>query len=118
MLAAFGVVLILGGLAHSAGVAYLYASEGVPAIERMLVAVWVAEAQLTAGAFYVTASRRMRAGAAWKGWAVAGAVTVLTWAAPFIPVLFLRAPVLFRVPAIVYAVLSAVILFRAARDTG
>ena len=110
-----GVVLILGGLGHSTGIAHLYLTQGVPHVERVLLDLWVAEAQLAGGAFYVTAFRAMRAGTAGRDWSIAGAVTVLTCAVPFLPVLFLRAPAIFSVPQIVYAALSLWIVFGATR---
>jgi hypothetical protein len=111
-----GVVLILGGLGHSTGIAYLYLTQGLPQVDRVLLDLWVAEAHLAGGAFYVMAFRAMRAGSAGRDWSIAGAVTVLTYAVPFLPVLFLRAPVIFRVPQIVYAALSIWIIFRTIRQ--
>jgi hypothetical protein len=57
----------------------------------------------------------MRAGAAWRAWAVAGALTILAYAVPFMPVLFVRAPLVFQIPPTVYALLSFFIALRAAR---
>jgi hypothetical protein len=114
---ALAVILMLGGLGHSAGVIHLYITQGVPDINRVLLDAWVAEAQLVAGGFYFAASRAMRAGSAWRGLSVAGALTILAYAVPFIPVLLVRAPLIFRIPPIVYVILSVFILFRAARST-
>lgn len=112
LLLALGVVLMLGGLGHSAGVTLLYMAQGVPEIDRVLLDAWVAEAHIIGGAFYLAAFRARRAGAAWRGLSVAGALTVLAYALPFIPVLFIRAPAISRVPTIVYALLSVVIVWR------
>lgn len=107
-----GVILVLGGLAHSAGLVYFYRTHGVPAADRVLLHVWIAEAQIIGGAFYLAAFRARRAGGAWRGLAVAGALTVLAYAVPFIPVLFARAPLLFRIPPIAYALLSGFVMLR------
>ncbi len=115
LLRMLGVVLMLGGLAHSAGVAHLYVTGGVPDLNRVLLDAWVAEAQLVGGALYLVAFRAMRVGSAWRAWAVGGALTILAYAVPFIPVLFMRAPPMFRIPPTVYALLSLFIALRAAR---
>ena len=115
LLRMFGVVLVLGGLAHSTGVAHLYVTSGVPDLNRVLLDTWVAEAQIVGGALYFVAFRAMRGGSAWSAWAVGGALTILAYAVPFIPVLFMRAPLIFRIPPTVYALLSLFIALRAAR---
>jgi hypothetical protein len=86
---------------------------GVPDANRVLLDLWIAEAQMFGGGFYCASSRAMRAGSSWRHLSVAGSLTVLGYAVPFIPVLLVRAPVVFAVPPIVYAVLSVLILFRA-----
>jgi hypothetical protein len=116
LLLALGVVLVLGGLAHSIGVIHLYVTSGVPEVNRVLLDTWVAEAQIIGGSLYLAAVRAMRAGSAWRGLAVAGALTVLAYAVPFIPVLFVRVPLAFRIPATVYACVSVFIALRAARS--
>ena len=113
LLRTFAVVLLLGGFGHSAGVIHLYVTNGVPEVNRVLLDAWVAEAQLVAGGFYFASSRAMAAGAAWKSLSVAGALTILVYAVPFIPVLLVRAPVIFQIPPVVYLILSIFILFRA-----
>lgn len=55
-------------------------------MNRVLLDTWVAEAQVVAGAFYVAAWRAMRAGPGWRNLSVAGALTVLAYAVPFIRV--------------------------------
>jgi hypothetical protein len=115
LLRMLGVVLVLGGLAHSTGVAHLYLTSGVPDFNRVLLDTWVAEAHIVGGALYFVAFRAMRAGSAWRAWAVGGALTILAYAVPFIPVLFIRAPPMFRIPTTVYALLSLFIALRAAR---
>lgn len=114
LLGAIGVILVLGGLAHSGGVILLYATSGVPDANRVLLDVWVAEAQIVGGGLYVAAFRAMRTGGAWKGLSIAGALTVLTYALPFIPVLFVRAPVMFQIPPVVYTLVSVFIVWRVA----
>jgi hypothetical protein len=116
LLRAFGVILLLGGLGHSFGVIRLYATHGVPEVNRVLLDVWVADAQIVAGVLYLAAFRAMRRGAAWQGWAVGGALTILAYAVPFIPVLFARAPLAFAMPPTVYACASVFVALRAARS--
>jgi hypothetical protein len=119
LLRTFGVVLVLGGLGHSLGVVHLYVTEGVPDVNRVLLDVWVAEAQIVGGGLYVAAFRAMRAGSACTGLSLAGALTIVAYAVPFIPVLFVRAPVMFRIPPIVYVLLSLFIAFaRGESDDG
>jgi uncharacterized membrane protein HdeD (DUF308 family) len=110
---ALGSVLVLGGLAHFYGVTRLYLSEGLPDANRILLDVWIGETQVVAGAFYITAYRALRRDVSWRPWAIAGAVTVLACTVPFLPVLFSRAPIAFRVAPAAYAVVSAVILWKA-----
>jgi hypothetical protein len=106
-------VLVLGGLGHSAGVGYLYFTDGVPEANRVLVDVWIAEAQLFGGALYVAASRALAHQRSWRALAIAGAITVIGYAAPMLPVLVARAPVHCRIPVGAYLFLSIVILIRA-----
>src|SRR4030095_12579877 len=100
----------------STGVVHFYITEGVPDANRVLLDAWVAEAQIIGGGMYFAAVRGMRGGFAGKGLSIAGALTILTYVVPFIPMLFIRAPVMFRIPPIVYGVLSAFILMRVARS--
>jgi hypothetical protein len=115
LLRAVGIVLVLGGLAHSAGVIHLYVVDRVPDANRVMLDVWIAEAQLLAGTLYLAASRARRAGTSWRALGAFGAVTIIGYAVPILPVLFSRAPIVFRVPAIVYLLVSVFILARAAR---
>ena len=66
------------------------------------------------GGLYLAAWRVRRAQTAWRALAAFGALTMIGFAAPIIPVLVSRAPFIFRVPAIVYLALSLVILAAAA----
>ena len=111
LLLALGMILILGGVGHSVGVIHLYVTKGIPDINRVLLDAWVAEAQILAGAFYVAS---FRAGSTWRSLSVSGSLMLLAYAVPFIPVLFMRAPLVFRIPAIAYAALSTFILVRVA----
>jgi hypothetical protein len=104
---------MLGGLGHSAGVIHLYATSGVPDANRVLLDIWIAEAQLVAGGLYLAAFRARRAGSRWRALTVFGALTAIGYAVPMLPVLFARAAFLFRVPAMVYLTLSVFILARA-----
>ncbi len=116
LLAGTGVVLVLGGLGHSGGVIHLYATAGVPDTNRVLLDIWIAEAQLLTGGLYVAASRALRAGSRWRALSVAGALTMIGFAIPILPVLVARAPLIFRVPAIIYLAISLFILARAVRS--
>ena len=114
LLLALGITLILGGVGHSAGVIHLYITQGIPEINRVLLDAWVAEAQILSGALYVASFRARRAGSPWRSSSVGGALMLLAYAVPFIPVLFRRAPMVFRSPLIAYAALSVVVLLRVA----
>jgi hypothetical protein len=116
LLSVIGVVLVAGGLAHSAGVIQLYVSVGVPAANRVLLDIWIAEAQLLSGTLYIAASRAMRARSEWRALAVFGALSIIGFAVPMVPVLVARAPLIFRVPDIIYLVVSLFILVRAMRS--
>lgn len=104
---------MLGGLAHFVGVTRLYLNVGLPDANRVLLDVWIGEAQIVGGAFYLAAYRARLRGLNWRGQAVAGAVTVLAYTLPFLPVLFSRASVPFRLPPAAYAIASIVILRKA-----
>ena len=116
ILAGVGVVLVLGGVAHSAGVLHLYVTSGLPDANRVLLDIWIAEAQLLSGALYIAASRAMRARSNWRALAAIGALSIIGFAVPMLPVLIARAPLIFRVPAIIYLVVSLFILVRAMRS--
>ena len=107
-------MLVLGGLAHSAGVTRLYIVHGVPDANRVMLDVWIAEAQILAGGLCLAAWRGRQTGSTWRALASFGALTIIGFAVPILPVLFSRAPLIFRVPAIVYLVSSLVILADAA----
>src|SRR5689334_3357789 len=104
--AALGAVLVAGGLAHGFGVSRLYLGAGVPDANRVLLDLWVLEAQVAGGALYLWAWRRLRRGADALGPAVGGAVTVMSYAASFLPVLFTRASWVFRAMPSLYLLAS------------
>jgi hypothetical protein len=106
VLKVLGTALLLGGLGHSVGVTHLYLTAGVPETNRVMLDIWVAEAQLIAGGLYVAAFRSARAGSTWRALASFGALTTIGFTAAVLPVLFSRAPVIFRIPAIVYLLTS------------
>ena len=116
LLKIFGIILVLGGLAHSVGVLHFYYMDGVPDANRVLLDIWIAEAQVLGGALYFAASRGL-GGKPSRMLAVFGALTVIAFAAPMLPVLFSRAPLLFRIPAIIYLAASIFILANIARPT-
>jgi len=115
LLRALGIVLLLGGLTHSAGVVHLYVSNGIPDANRVLLDVWIAQAQLLGGGLYVAAFRARRAGTPACVLALFGALTIIGFTASILPVLFPRAPMLVRIPAMVYMLLSIVIAVDASR---
>jgi hypothetical protein len=104
-----GVVLVLGGLGHSAGVVRLYALDGVPDANRMLLDVWIAESQLLAGGLYFVASRTPGRSMPCTLSALA-ALIVMSWAVPVLPVIFARAPIYFVIPPLVYLAASVWVL--------
>ena len=111
-----GVVLVAGGCGHSFGVIRFYLASGVPDANRILLDIWIAEAQLLSGTLYIAASRAMRGRSEWRALAVFGALSMIGFAVPMLPVLVARAPLIFRVPAIIYLVVSLFILVRAMRS--
>lgn len=115
LLRVFGIVLLLGGLGHTAGVLHFYLTAGVPEANRVLLDVWIAEAQLLGGGLYLSASHASRAGKPSRTLAVFGSLIVIGFALPMLPVLFSRAPIVFRIPAVIYLLLSILILAHPAR---
>jgi hypothetical protein len=111
-----GIVLLLGGVAHTAGVTRLYVTQGVPDANRVLLDIWIAQAQLFAGGLYIAAARCAGRGLAWRSLATFGALTIVGFSIAILPVLFARAPMIFRVPPIVYSTVSAIILIGVARS--
>jgi len=97
-----GVVLVLGGVSHSIGVVLFYATAGVPDANRVLLDIWIAEAQLLGDGLYLAAFRKWRGGTSWRTLSAFGAFTIIGFALPILPVLFLRVPWMFRIPQIIY----------------
>jgi hypothetical protein len=114
LLAVIGIVLVLGGVGHSAGVLHLYATQGVPDANRVLLDVWIAEAQLLGGGLYLAAFQALREQTTWRALAAFGAVAVISFVVPMLPVLVVRAPFVFRLPALIYLAVSLFVLVRAA----
>lgn len=110
-----GALLVLGGVGHFVGISSFYVTQGVPDPNRVLLDIWIGESQIVGGLLYVVAFRAARSGVRWQSLAIFGAVTVICWTGPILPVLFTRAPVAFRIPPLVYFVLSVWILLRVAR---
>lgn len=111
-----GLTLIAGGLGHLFGVTRLYLDKGLPDMSRILIDLWVGHAQLAGGAFYVAAARAAGRGREWRTLAIGGAVVVLGWTMLAVPILFMRAPLTFRIPASIYLALSAWILIAIVRS--
>ena len=94
----------------------LYAAQGVPDASRVLLDVWIAQAQLLAGGLYITAARSARGGKPWRSLAAFGALTIIGFSIAILPVLFARAPVIFRVAPIVYSSVSVIIMIGVGRS--
>jgi hypothetical protein len=97
-----GVILLLGGLAHTIGVSHLYFTRGLPEPNRVLLDVWIAEAQILGGALFLIGRRKPRP------WVMGAALVVWTWAIPFLPVLVHRARPIFWVMPTLYSAASLV----------
>jgi hypothetical protein len=115
-LKSFGVVLLLSGLAHSAGVARFYLIAGVPDANRVLLDVWVAEGLILGGSLYLAACRASHAGQSSRVLTVFGSLTIIGFTAPMTPVLISRAPIHFVMLTVIYLLLSIVILATTARS--
>ena len=85
----------------------------MPDANRVLLDVWIAEAQLLSGALYLAAARSARAGRQWRALATFAALTIIGFSIAMVPVLIARAPVIFRVPPIAYSLASLAVLWRA-----
>src|SRR5262245_46753342 len=110
---ALGAVLVLGGLGHSAGVLRFYATAGLPDANRILLDIWIAEAQLIGGALYLTAFLTSRRRGAWRALSIFGALTIIGFGAAMLPALFARSPVRFRIPTLVYVACSVLVVAHA-----
>jgi hypothetical protein len=111
----FGIALILSGLGHSVGVLHFCVTEGIPGANRMLLDIWIAEALLLGGGLYLAASSGTHAGKSSRALAIFGSLTIIGFTLPMIPVLFMRAPWVFRIPAVLYFVLSIFVLLKSNR---
>jgi hypothetical protein len=107
-----GVTMLLGGIAHTIGVGHLYVTKGWPDLNRILLDIWIAEAQLAGGSLFVRAARSKDP----MPWIFGAAAAVWSYAIPFLPVLVHRAPVVFWVPPSLYSLLSAWIVVAAWRS--
>jgi hypothetical protein len=108
----FGLVLVLSGLGHSAGVLHFYLTAGVPDANRVLLDIWIAEALVLGGGLYLAATWGSHAGRSWRTLAIFGSLTIIGCILPMIPVLFSRASLVFRIPAVLYLLLSFLVLIR------
>jgi hypothetical protein len=109
----FGLVFVLSALAHSAGVLHFYITEGVPDANRVLLDIWIAEALLLGGGLYLAASCGSHSVKSSRALAIFGSLTIIGFTLPMIPVLFSRAPMVFRVLPVIYLLLSTLVLIRA-----
>jgi hypothetical protein len=111
----FGIVLLLSGLAHSAGVVHFYMTAEVPGANRVLLDVWIAEGLLLGGSLYLAACRAARAGQPPRMLTIFGSLTIIGFTAPMTPVLLSRAPIHFVLLTVIYLLLSLFILALAVR---
>lgn len=111
----FGIILLLSGLAHSAGVAHFYMTAGVPDANRVLLDVWIAEGLLLGGSLYLAACSASRTGQSSRVLTVFGSLTIIGFTAPMTPVLLSRAPIHFVLLTVIYLLLSSLILAHAVR---
>jgi hypothetical protein len=112
-----GTLLVLGGVGHFVGISSFYLTQGVPDPNRVLLDVWIGESQVVGGLLYLAAVRAAHSGVQWQSLAIFGAVTVICWTGPILPVLFTRVPIAFRIPPLVYFVASVWILLDVARPS-
>jgi hypothetical protein len=110
----FGIVLLLGGAAHAAGVTRLYVASGMPDANRVLLDAWIAEAQLVAGALFIKAARSVEP----RPWTFGAALILWSYAIPFLPVLVRRAPPIFWVPPSLYTLASMALVRATAPQPG
>jgi hypothetical protein len=101
-----GTVLLLGGIAHSLGVLQLYVAKGLPDLNRILLDVWIAEAQIIGGSLFLVASKSANP----RPWLICAALAVWSYALPFLPVLIHRAKPIFWILPSVYSVLSLLVV--------
>jgi hypothetical protein len=118
LLLALGVILCLGSLGHSAGVMRFYFQQGIPNLDRALLDVWIAEAQLLGGAFYLGAYGQFRSGKCGRTAAVCGALTVISFAVPLMATLAIHSPMVVQIPLAIYLLLSVLILVRIVAQPG
>ena len=106
------MTLLLAGLGHSFGVMFLYLEAGVPDTNRVMLDVWVAEAQFLAGGLFVSAFRHFRSGVAWRTLALFAALTTIGFTAAILPALLSCRPLILSVPPICYLLCSILVLAR------
>jgi hypothetical protein len=111
----FGIVLLVSGLAHSAGVAHFYMTAGIPGANRVLLDIWIAEGLLLGGSLYLAACNASRAGQPSRVLTVFGSLIIIGFTAPMTPVLLSRAPIHFVLLTVIYLLSSSFILAHAAR---
>ena len=111
----FGIVLLLSGFAHSAGVVHFYMTAGVPGANRILLDIWIAEGLLLGGSLYLAACNAARAGQSPRVLTIFGSLTIIGFTAPMTPVLLSRAPIHFVMLTVIYLLFSLFILAHAAR---
>ncbi|WP_437673508.1 hypothetical protein [Sorangium sp. So ce131] len=99
---ALGVVLLLGGTAHSAGVLRAFAAKGIPGGDRAAYLAFISLIHWTAGALDVLAGRGLRRGEPWtRGVLTISGLLVTAWGCVELPLL-VDAPLLLRVMPVLY----------------
>lgn len=116
LLRAIGIILVLGGLGHTLGVVQFYAVHGVPDPNRVLLDIWIAEAQFLGGGLYLAAASALRSNKEWRRLALFGALTMIGFSVPMIPVVFHRARVVLSIPPSIYLLVSLIVLSIALRN--
>jgi hypothetical protein len=112
--AALGTLLVLGGIVHSGGVSHLYFTKGLPDLNRILLDVWIAEAQIVAGVLFLIGRKKTDP----RPWLIGAGLMVWTWAIPFLPILIHRAQPIFWVMPTLYSIASVVAVRWAGRQAG
>jgi hypothetical protein len=110
-----GAVLLLGGLAHAAGVAHKYATLGWSERHRAGFVAFIGLAHLTGGALDWLAARTLRRDEPSATLVAAiAAVFTIAWTALDLPILFAEAKLFFQIMPIVYLVTHAALLLTVA----
>lgn len=115
-----GIVLLLGGTAHAAGVIHRLVTHGVPDGHRVAYLAFISVVHWTAGALDVIASGGLGRAEPWAPRVLAVSAALVTAYGVTVSPLLTSAGVLFRVTPVLYTAMHLVLLasaIRAARST-